>query len=51
VHKFAQVIPYGAFAIAFTLVTAWMYILLSKRRLDRAAVLGDQSKIRSSVIG
>src|SRR5882757_8157142 len=25
VHKFAQVIPYGAFAIAFTLVTAWMY--------------------------
>jgi hypothetical protein len=35
-HKFAQVIPYGAFAISFTLVTAWMYILLSRRRLDRA---------------
>jgi hypothetical protein len=35
-HKFAQVIPYGAFAISFTLVTAWLYILLSKRRLDRA---------------
>jgi hypothetical protein len=35
-HKFAQVIPYGAFAVSFTLVTAWMYILLSKRRLDRA---------------
>jgi hypothetical protein len=35
-HKFALVIPYGAFALSFTLVTAWMYILLSKRRLDRA---------------
>jgi hypothetical protein len=35
-HKFAQAIPYGAFAVSFTLVTAWMYILLSKRRLDRA---------------
>jgi hypothetical protein len=37
-HKFAQVIPYGMFAISFTLVTAWMYILLAKRRLDRAAM-------------
>ena len=36
-HKFAQVIPYGAFAVSFTLVTTWMYILLSKRRLDQAA--------------
>jgi hypothetical protein len=36
-HRFAQVIPYGMFAISFTLVTAWMYILLAKRRLDRAA--------------
>ena len=36
-HKFAQVIPYGIFAISFTLVTAWMYIRLGKRRLDRAA--------------
>jgi hypothetical protein len=36
-HKFQQVIPYGLFAISFTLVTAWMYILLAKRRLDRAA--------------
>jgi len=35
-HKFAQVIPYGAFAVSFTLVTAWMYILLCKRRLERA---------------
>jgi hypothetical protein len=35
-HRYAQVIPYGAFAISFTLVTAWMYILLCKRRLDRA---------------
>jgi hypothetical protein len=35
-HRFAQAIPYGAFAVSFTLVTAWMYILLSKRRLDRA---------------
>lgn len=36
-HRFAQVIPYGMFAISFTLVTAWMYILLAKKRLDRAA--------------
>jgi hypothetical protein len=34
-HKFALAIPYGAFALSFTLVTAWMYILLSKRRMDR----------------
>jgi hypothetical protein len=34
-HRYAQVVPYGAFAISFTLVTAWMYILLCKRRLDR----------------
>jgi hypothetical protein len=38
-HRFAQVIPYGLFAISFTLVTAWMYILLAKRRLDRAAAV------------
>lgn len=50
-HKFAQVIPYGAFAVSFTLVTAWMYILLSKRRLDRAGSLSSESKIRSSAIG
>jgi hypothetical protein len=46
-HKFALVIPYGAFALSFTLVTAWMYILLSKRRLHRAerepAVTGSTS--------
>ena len=36
IHKFALVLPYGAFAISFTLVTAWMYILMSKRRLDGA---------------
>ena len=36
VHRFALVLPYGAFAVSFTLVTAWMYILMSKRRLDRA---------------
>jgi hypothetical protein len=35
-HRYAQVIPYGAFAVSFTLATAWMYILLCKRRLDRA---------------
>jgi hypothetical protein len=35
-HKYVQVIPYGAFALSFALVTAWMYILLCKRRLDRA---------------
>jgi hypothetical protein len=35
-HRFAEAIPYGFFAISFTLVTAWMYILLCKRRLERA---------------
>jgi hypothetical protein len=39
-HRYAQVIPYGAFAVSFTLVTAWMYILLCKRRLDRAESSG-----------
>jgi hypothetical protein len=39
-HKFALVLPYGVFAVSFTLVTAWMYILLSKRRLDRAEAQG-----------
>ena len=36
-HRFAEAIPYGLFAISFTLVTAWMYILLCKRRLEHAA--------------
>jgi hypothetical protein len=36
-HRFSEAIPYGFFAISFTLVTAWMYILLCKRRLERAA--------------
>jgi hypothetical protein len=47
-HKFALVIPYGAFALSFTLVTAWMYIRLSKRRLDRAErepALGDSPAV------
>ena len=39
-HRFAEVIPYGAFAVSFTLVTAWMYILLCKRRLARAGSEG-----------
>lgn len=38
-HRFQQVIPYGLFAVSFTLITAWMYILLAKRRLDRAAAV------------
>jgi len=38
-HRYAQVLPYGVFAVSFTLVTAWMYILLAKRRLERAAVI------------
>lgn len=48
-HRFAQVIPYGMFAISFTLVTAWMYILLAKRRLDRAAAasIADQTSAAS----
>jgi hypothetical protein len=36
IHRFALLLPYGAFAVSFTLVTAWMYILMSKRRLARA---------------
>ncbi len=47
-HKFALVIPYGAFALSFTLVTAWMYVRLSKRRLDRAereSVLRDSPTV------
>ena len=44
-HKFAQVIPYGAFAISFTLVTAWLYILLTKRRLDRAESTSQQPRV------
>jgi hypothetical protein len=47
-HKFAQVIPYGAFAISFTLVTAWMYILLSKRRLDQAEARLEAAKERAA---
>jgi hypothetical protein len=39
-HRFAEVIPYGAFVVSFTLVTAWMYILLCKRRLARAGSVG-----------
>ena len=39
-HRFAEVIPYGAFAVSFTLVTAWMYILLCKRRLAREGSAG-----------
>jgi hypothetical protein len=53
-HKFALFIPYGAFAVSFTLVTAWMYILLSKRRLDRAerevAVTGSSSNRSASSV-
>ena len=37
-HQFAQFVPYAAFAISFTEVTAWMYLSLSKRRLDREDV-------------
>lgn len=40
-HKYAQVIPYGLFAITFTLITAWMYILLAKRRMERVSVAAD----------
>ena len=37
IHRYALFIPYGLLAVSFTLVTAWLYILLSKRRLDRAS--------------
>lgn len=35
-HEFAEFIPYAGFGFTFATVTAWMYILLSKRRLERA---------------
>lgn len=41
-HKYALFIPYGLLAVSFTLVTAWVYIALSKRRMDRAAS-GEQA--------
>jgi hypothetical protein len=34
-HRFESIIPYTVYALAFTVVTAGMYILLSKRWLDR----------------
>jgi hypothetical protein len=34
-HRFEQIIPYTMFAVAFSVVTAWMYIVLSKRWLER----------------
>jgi hypothetical protein len=40
-HKYALFIPYGLLAVSFTLVTAWVYILLSKRRMDRVSA-GEQ---------
>ena len=40
-HQFAPVIPYGLFAVSFTLVTVWMYIALAKRRMDRVPVAAD----------
>ena len=47
-HKFAQVIPYGAFAVSFTRVTAWMYILLCKRRLERAELPLETAQERAA---
>jgi hypothetical protein len=47
-HRYAQVIPYGLFTLSFTLMTAWMYILLAKRRLERAALITADSQIRSN---
>lgn len=41
-HRFGQVIPYAMFAIGFTVVTAWTYILLSKRRLEKMSADGPQ---------
>ena len=40
-HRFAPVIPYGLFAVAFTLVTAWLYVALAKRRMNRVPVAAD----------
>jgi hypothetical protein len=47
-HKFAQFVPYGAFAASFTLVTAWMYIFLSKRRMDRAEARAETAQARAA---
>ena len=38
-QRFAQLLPYGGFGLTFAVVTAWVYIVLSKRRLDRAAAV------------
>jgi hypothetical protein len=37
-HRFGSAIPYIVYAVGFTVVTAWMYILLSKRWLERPDV-------------
>jgi hypothetical protein len=42
-HRFASIIPYTVYAVGFTVVTAWMYILLSKRWLDRPELDGSMS--------
>jgi hypothetical protein len=34
-HRFEQIIPYTVYAVGFTVVTAWVYIVLSKRWLER----------------
>ncbi len=36
-HKFGEIIPYAAFAVAYTVTTAWTYIAMSKRRLETDA--------------
>lgn len=41
-HKYALFIPYGLLAVSFTLVTAWTYIFLSKRQLERSTASGEQ---------
>ncbi|HEY3987997.1 MAG TPA: hypothetical protein VGM02_01780 [Acidobacteriaceae bacterium] len=49
-RKFAQFIPYGLLAISFTLVTAWMYILLSKRRLERPSPEGKDGAQAAGIL-
>ncbi len=33
--RFFEALPYGIFAVVFAVTTAWVYVAISKRRLDR----------------
>lgn len=47
-HRFESAIPYIVYALAYTLVTAGMYILLSKRWLERQDVRARAAAIANA---